>query len=186
MQCATEMNPETAKPGGAESEPATIAWYLVYTKPRQEGAALVNLERQGYQCYLPQLWIEKIRRRKAEIVTEAMFPRYLFVRLDTSASGLSWSPIRSTLGVSQLVHFGGRLAKVEDQLIDLLRSREQVLPVNPLFRNGEAVVITDGPFAGLEAIYQTVDAERRSMILLEILNRPVLMRIDAANLRETG
>lgn len=183
---AIKTNLESATPGSAESEPATIAWYLVHAKPRQEGTALVNLERQGYQCYLPQLRLEKIRRRKAEIVTEPMFPRYLFVRLDTSGSGQSWSPIRSTLGVSQLVNFGGRPAKVEDQLVDLLRSREQAHAVDPLFRNGEAVVITDGPFAGLEAIYQTADAERRSMILLEILSKPVPMRIDAACLRKVA
>ena len=28
-------------------------WYLIHTKPRQESVALENLERQGYQCYLP-------------------------------------------------------------------------------------------------------------------------------------
>ncbi|MBK8524690.1 MAG: hypothetical protein IPL58_11685 [Betaproteobacteria bacterium] len=28
-------------------------WYLVHTKLGQERCALENLERQGYQCYLP-------------------------------------------------------------------------------------------------------------------------------------
>lgn len=186
MLFAIETNPEAAKPNSAESNPASIAWYLVHTKPRHEGTALVNLERQGYQCYLPRLRIEKIRRRKAEIVTEPMFSRYLFVRLDNSGNGKSWSPIRSTFGVSQLVHFGNRPAKVEDQLVDLLQNREQLHPISPLFHNGDAVVITDGPFAGVEAIYQMVDPERRSMILLEILNKPVSMLVDAACLRKAG
>jgi transcriptional antiterminator RfaH len=164
----------------------TSAWYLVYTKPRQEGTALINLECQGYQCYLPQLRTEKIRRRKAEIVTESLFPRYLFVRLDTSGNGKSWSPIRSTFGVSQLVHFGGRPAKVNNQLVELLRVREQARPTKSLFDIGDAVMITDGPFAGFEAIYQTADAERRSMILLEILSKSVSMQIDIARLRKVG
>jgi transcriptional antiterminator RfaH len=38
--------------------------------------------------------------------------------------------------------------------------------------------------AGIEAIYQTADAERRSMILLEILSKPVAMQIDPARLRK--
>jgi hypothetical protein len=96
----------------------TTAWYLVHTKPRQEEVALANLERQGYECYLPQMRIERIRRRKAEVATEPMFPRYLFIRLDSSDQGKSRSPIRSTLGVSQLVHFGARAAKVDDALVD--------------------------------------------------------------------
>jgi hypothetical protein len=84
----------------------TEAWYVVYTKPRQEDIALINLERQGYQCYLPKMRIERIRRKKAVVLSEPMFPRYLFIRLDSSEQGKSWSPIRSTLGVARLVRFG--------------------------------------------------------------------------------
>lgn len=168
------------------SELSTESWCLVHTKPRQEDLALVNLERQGYECYLPQLRIERVRRRKAEIATEPMFPRYLFVRLDSSDQGKSWSPIRSTLGVSQLVHFGGRAAKVDDTLVDLLRHWERAMPTEAMFHSGDSVVITDGPFAGIEAIYQTTDAERRAFILLEILSKPVSMHIDIGRLRKTG
>jgi transcriptional antiterminator RfaH len=164
----------------------TTAWYLVHTKPRQEDVALANLQRQGYQCYLPQMRIERVRRRKAEIATEPMFPRYLFIRLDSSDQGKSWSPIRSTLGVSQLVHFGARAAKVNDALVELLRQREQVMPLDAMFQSGDSVVITDGPFAGIEAIYQTADADRRAFILLEILSKPVSMQIDTGRLRKAG
>jgi len=164
----------------------TESWYLVHTKPRQEDVALANLQRQGYDCYLPQMRIERIRRRKVEIATEPMFPRYLFIRLDSSDQGKSWSPIRSSLGVSQLVHFGVRAAKVDDALVDLLRQREQALPLDAMFHSGDSVVITDGPFAGIEAIYQTADAERRAFILLEILSKPVSMQIDTGNLRKAG
>ena len=164
----------------------TTAWYLIHTKPRQEHIALTNLERQGYTCYLPLLRVEKIRRRKAEVVSEPMFARYLFVRLDTSDNGPSWAPIRSTLGVSQLVRFGTRPAKVEDPLVDLLRNRELAQPTEPLFSQGDKVVITEGPFAGLEAAYQMTDAEQRAMVLLHILSQPVPVKIDAASLRKTG
>ena len=165
---------------------STLSWYLVHTKPRQEDVALANLDRQGYECYLPQMRIERVRRRKAEVTTEPMFPRYLFIRLDSSDQGKSWSPIRSTLGVSQLVHFGARAAKVDDTLVDLLRQRERALPTQAMFHSGDSVVIADGPFAGIEAIYQTADAERRSFILLEVLSKPVSMRIDTTLLRKTG
>ena len=165
---------------------ATTAWYLVHTKPRQEDIALTNLERQGYPCYLPRLNVEKVRRGKAQIVREAMFPRYLFVRLDTGHQAKSWSPIRSTLGVSKLVYFGSQPAKVDEQLVALLQSREQALPEQTLFAPGDAVVITQGPFAGIEAVFQTSDPERRSMILLEILSKKVVMQVDAGVLRKVG
>ena len=74
-----------------------------------------------YKCYLPQMRIERARRRTAEVGTEPMFPRYLFVRLDSSEQGKSWLPIRSTLGLSQLVPFGVWATKGDDALAGLLR-----------------------------------------------------------------
>jgi len=85
-----------------------MTWYLIHTKPRQESVALTNLSRQGFECYLPMLQVEKIRQRKTVLVAEAMFPRYLFIRLDANGTGQSWSPIRSTLGVTEMVKFGGQ------------------------------------------------------------------------------
>lgn len=88
--------------------------------------------------------------------------------------------------MSQLVHFGARAAKVDDTLVDLLRQRQRALPTEAMFQTGDSVVIADGPFAGIDAIYQTADAERRAFILLEILAKPVSMHIDAGRLRKAG
>jgi len=51
---------------------------------------------------------------------------------------------------------------------------------------GHFNVPTDAPFAGIEAIFKTADAESRAMILLEMLSKPVAMRIETASLRKTG
>lgn len=176
------------KPPQDLSLPPNHAWYLVHTKARQEDTAITNLQRQNFRCYMPMLYLEKVRRGKPVVVAEPMFPSYVFVQLDTSGQGQSWSPIRSTLGVRELVKFGGHPPKVDAELITALHEREQLQQSNPqaLFAAGDKVVITDGPFAGIEAIYQTTDAERRSMILLSMLNKPVAMRIEPAQLRKCG
>ena len=168
--------------------PATSAWFLVRSKPRQESVALTHLARQGYESYLPLFATEKLVRRKSTVVQEPMFARYLFVRLDTTGNGQSWSPIRSTVGVSELVSFGSRPARVDDALITTLREREIAQQASPttLFAHGDSVRITEGAFAGLEAIYQMNDAEGRAMVLLDLLSKPVAMTIDAASLRKVG
>lgn len=170
------------------SLPPQHAWYLVHTKARQEDTAITNLQRQNFRCYMPMLYVERVRRGKPVVVAEPMFPSYVFVQLDTSGQGQSWSPIRSTLGVRELVKFGGHPPKVDAELINALHAREQLQQSNPqaLFAAGDKVVITDGPFAGIEAIYQTTDAERRPMILLSMLNKPVSMRIEPGQLRKCG
>lgn len=166
----------------------TMDWFLVRSKPRQEAVALTNLTRQGYESYLPMFAAEKIVRRKQAIVQEPMFARYLFVRLDTTGQGQSWSPIRSTIGVSELVCFGSKAARVDESLIAMLREREAWQSEQPksLFTEGENVVIADGAFAGLHAIYQMNDAEGRAMVLLDLLSKPVAMKINAASLRKVG
>ncbi|MEI6601500.1 MAG: transcription/translation regulatory transformer protein RfaH, partial [Comamonadaceae bacterium] len=178
--------PASPSPVSSSASPATLSWYVVHTKIRQEALAMTNLNRQGFECYMPMLKMEKMRRHKARLVEEPMFPRYLFIRLDTSGSGPSWSPIRSTLGVSQLVRFGGQPAVVDSKLIELLRTREQLCLPERLFKSGERVVVADGPFAGIEAIFKTADAESRAMILLDMLSKPVAMRIETASLRRAG
>ncbi len=168
--------------------PNTMAWFLVRSKPRQEAVALTQLVRQGYESYLPMFAAEKLVRRKPTVVQEPMFARYLFVRLDTSGQGQSWSPIRSTVGVSELVCFGSRPARVDAALITSLREREMKQQADPdaLFSSGDSVRITEGAFAGLEAIYQMNDAEGRAMVLLDLLSKPVAMAIDAASLHRVG
>lgn len=172
----------------SSNSPNTSAWFLVRSKPRQESVALTHMARQGYESYLPLFATEKLVRRKSTVVQEPMFARYLFVRLDTSGNGQSWSPIRSTVGVSELVCFGSRPARVDDALIATLREREATQQADPitLFAHGDSVRITEGAFAGLEAIYQMNDAEGRAMVLLDLLSKPVAMTLDAASLRKVG
>ncbi|MDR0735595.1 MAG: hypothetical protein LBF51_01965, partial [Zoogloeaceae bacterium] len=39
--------------GVMEERRVTMHWHLIHTKIRLERRALENLERQGYECYLP-------------------------------------------------------------------------------------------------------------------------------------
>ena len=161
-------------------------WYVIHTKPRQEQRALFNLAQQGYNGYLPLLATEKLRLGALTLVQEPLFARYLFVRLDTSHSGPGWGPIRSTLGVSRLVSFGTEPARVGTDLIDALRCHSERRQEQPerLFNQGDRVQIKDGPFAGLEAIYQMTDGERRAMVLIQIMSRPSQLTIAPASLRK--
>jgi transcriptional antiterminator RfaH len=159
-------------------------WFLVYCKPRAEAQAQTNLERQGFPTYLPRVRQRRRRQGQAVIRVEPLFPRYLFVSLDTETD--NWAPIRSTLGVSALVRFGGRPAVVPDALVELLRSREdasgvQELPVGE-FKPGERVRIAEGPMMGYEGILLARTSRERVLLLLEIIGRPTRVNVDAGHL----
>lgn len=163
-------------------------WYLVHTKPRQEKRALENLQRQGYECYLPTLPLEKLRQGVLMVTDEPLFPRYLFIRLGQGDSAPSWAPIRSTKGVSRLVSFGSEPAKVADSLVEALRAQEVSVQAEPvrLFKSGDRVCLTEGPFACIEGIYQMADGERRAMVLIELLSKQVRVRVAPASLLKVG
>ena len=166
--------------------PSSISWYVIHTKPRQEQRALTNLLQQGYQCYLPMITLEKLSRGRLNLVQEPLFPRYLFICLDNSRHGQNWAPIRSTIGVSGLVTFGSTPAKIDAGLIELLYNQQAVLTAAPerLFHEGELLLVADGPFAGLEAIYQMQSGDNRAMVLIELMGKSAQMQIAPASLRK--
>ena len=132
------------------------------------------------------LAVEKLRKGAISVIEEPLFPRYLFIHLDVNQSGKSWAPIRSTLGVSRLVTFGNEPTKVEDHLIETLRAQKESLCKQPqsLFTKNENLLITDGPFTGLEAIYQMHDSESRALVLINLLSKTVQLKIAANQLRK--
>lgn len=159
------------------------AWYLIYSKPRQEDKAWWNLDRQGFRCYLPYVRVRRLYRRRHRTFIEPMFPRYLFVRL---AAGVEdWSPIRSTYGVCGLVRFGTWPARVPDELVDAIRERTEQgyldLCPEPLQR-GDKVKILDGPFAAYEGVFQAERGEDRAIILLDVANRHTQLTISQHSL----
>lgn len=157
----------------AETRARDARWYLVYTKPRAETVARINLERQGYSIYLPLVRQPRKRLGRRVSVIAPMFPRYLFVHLDATTD--NWAPIRSTLGVVSVVRFGQQPAAVPDPLIAGLRRREdekgvQILPAER-YEPGARVRITTGSLTGYEAIFLAKTGKDRVQVLLEVLGR---------------
>jgi transcriptional antiterminator RfaH len=148
-------------------------WYVVYAKPRQETVAKKNLERQGYETYLPLVSQARRRNGRRVSVVGPMFPRYLFIHLDNRSD--NWAPIRSTRGVISLVRFGQAAAKVPDALVSALHGREdergvQIMPVEE-YRAGSRVRITDGSFSGYQGVFLAKTGRDRVVLLLDILGK---------------
>ena len=71
----------------AQSENSDLAaqrWYIVQTHVRAELKATFHLRRQGFETYLP-CYLKKSRHaRRVDTVATPLFPRYLFVSVDTA------------------------------------------------------------------------------------------------------
>lgn len=155
-------------------------WYAAFCKPRGEGLAETNLGNQGYTVYFPRLLSRKRRAGRWVECVEPLFPRYIFLKLRDSAQSLA--PVRSTLGVSSLVRFGGQPAIVAEALIEQLRMREDsakgMHEYRVDFKAGDPVRFLDGPFSGLEAVFGQKSGEERVIVLLEILGKMSRLKVD--------
>ena len=160
------------------SEFHALSWHLVHTKPRGEARSLENLERQGFEVFLPMITLQKVRRGKLTSVTEPMFSRYLFIRTTTLVQDLSL--VRSTLGVIQLVRFGTVPAKVPNDWVESMRLQPAVH--EKLFNAGDKLLIGNGMLKGLDAIYVQPDGETRAMVLINLLSKPHVVSYETANL----
>ncbi|MCW8905846.1 MAG: transcription/translation regulatory transformer protein RfaH [Sedimenticola sp.] len=156
------------------------AWHLIHSKPRQERVAREQLERQGFQTYLPEIR----QPGRSRISIAPLFPRYLFIRL---TAGLDdWTPIRSTRGVSSLVRIGMNPARIPDQLVEHIRKREgkdglHQLPVRA-FNSGDRIRLVSGPFTDCEAIFCEQRAENRVIILLDMIGKQNRVEVSADNI----
>ena len=148
-------------------------WYAVMCKPRREELAEANLLNQGYQVFLPRLAIQCRRDGKWVDTVEPLFPRYLF--LATANHRQSLAPVRSTLGVSNLVRFGGEPATIPEAVVELLRRRQDpstgACAQRSPFKRGAAVKLQAGPFTGLEGVFDLEAGENRVFVLLDFLGK---------------
>jgi transcriptional antiterminator RfaH len=155
----------------ASSEPLYLhpVWFAVQARPRQESLARINLQRQGYRPYLPTIAMKKRRRGRWQNVVEPLFPGYLFVQLQQGAD--DFAPIRSTLGVRDLVRCGQRPLPVPARLVEHLQvSVGHDEPPVP-FQRGDRVRIEAGPLEGLAAVFEMPHEEDRAQVLVTLLGR---------------
>jgi transcriptional antiterminator RfaH len=160
---------------------STSRWYVVHTHPRAEAKAALNLDRQGFTCYLPRYLKRRRHARRIETVAAPLFPRYLFVALDLARQ--QWWPIRSTFGVTNLVYNGEQPAAIPSDVIQAIKAREDSqglvgLPRKPRFAPGDTVRIIDGVFSSCLGLFEGMPDRERVAVLLELLGRKVRVFID--------
>ena len=147
-------------------------WYVIQTKPRQESVAQLNLERQGFECYLPLIKSWRKHRGKKVLVDSAMFANYVLIHIDLLLSNCA--PIRSTRGVTAMVRFGNQILPVPDQVVATIKQYSQQSSLHTQscqYRPGQQVHIDAGPFAGLSAIFLEQSGTERAILLLEMLGK---------------
>ncbi len=170
------------------------AWYVAKTKPRREASTSVVLEHRGLGTYFPLIPPRRSKTRShaggpglAQRL-EPLFPGYLFVSLDATTT--EWIEARSAPGIVYFLGSDGTPTSVPEALVSEIQLRvaqQQYSSREPTFLPGDRVVITEGPFQGLEAVFDgTLSPSGRSRVLVSIISRLVPVHLDIYQLRPYG
>jgi transcription elongation factor/antiterminator RfaH len=164
-------------------------WYALQAKPHREFVVHRSLGQvEGVRTYLPVLHVEPVNPRARKV--RPFFPGYLFVQADLEQVGLSticWLP-----GVARVVGCGDQPVAIPDHIVEEIRRRvAEVQEQNPLgeevFRPGDRVRITKGPFEGYEGMFDgRLNGRMRARILVEFLGRLTTAEVDSLHLEKVS
>ncbi len=149
-------------------------WYLIFTKSRNEATAELNLKRQGFEIYLPFIQQHKRHRNAYQVVNKSLFPRYVFVHLNSEADDWSKNSFNKRLCfISALCSLP---ARVPDTLIEQLKQEEKMRLMQPItetpnLKPGDKVQIIDGVLANYHGVVKLKNSEQRVTLLLEIAEK---------------
>jgi transcriptional antiterminator RfaH len=165
-------------------------WFVVNTQPTWEHRACRNLQRQGFDAWLPLCLIVKQLRRTRMTSKGPLFPTYLFVRIEP-ATFRGWHAIDETIGVAHVMKINDVPAAVDYDEVQSLRrlaalSRGVIVidldaPAAPPreFEKDQRLRVLDGPFAAFEGIYVEGMGERIKL-LLDLFGRAVPITLSEA------
>lgn len=161
---------------------ANAAWYVAKIKSRLDRQTEVLLASRGFAVYRP---VFMNPRKTSASRSEALFPGYLFVHMDVSTT--EWTMARSAPGVSYFLggeH--GHPASIAEELVEEIReriARQAYSRQTCRFRGGQRVRIENGPFAGLDAVFDgCLSPSGRARVLVMMVSRPVPVAIDCVHL----
>lgn len=165
-----------------KKEKKETIWVLIHTKAKQEIKANENLKNQGFKTFLPLIAPTNKSSEFKSLVP--VFPRYLFVQINLNTD--NWTSIKSSYGVSHIVMFSEEFTSIPKKIIKLIQDKldesgiykEDVKIVD--HQKGDPVLIKEGRFAGIDAIFLSKKSKDRVRLLLNLLNTTVVAEISTS------
>lgn len=171
-----------------ESKDKRAQWFVIHTYSGQETRAAeqlrqrvesMGLDNQVLEILIPTQEKIEIRSGKKQKVKERIFPGYLLVRMILTDQ--SWLAVRTTPGVTGFVGIGDKPTPLADKEVKAIQKfmAMEAPKFKAKFSVGEAVRITDGPFADFLGTVNEIDETRGKLkVLVSIFGRETPVELD--------
>ena len=163
-------------------------WYVVHTASGHEARVsetlrqrveTMSLSENIFELLVPTQDRVIIRAGKKSTVKEKIFPGYLLVKMILDDA--SWLAVRTTPGITGFVGSGNKPTPLsEAEVVNIQKFISAPAPrFKTKFSVGEAVKITDGPFADfLGTIHEMDEAKGKVKVLVSIFGRETPVELD--------
>ena len=152
-------------------------WACAQIEPYRERLALHCLGLNGFEVYCPRLREQSRSRGRKIVRTPPLFPNYAFVLIVSR-----WWDARWSAGVRRLVMDGELPARVPDEVIAEIKSRERngfvELPKPRGLAPGTRVRVIGGPLSAQIGLLAVLRPHERVLVLLHLLGGE--QRVDLA------
>ena len=156
-------------------------WFALYTKPKHEFKASLQLESKGIDFYLPVITRLKQWSDRKKKITEPLLRGYIFIFADEKERNISLEQF----SVVRCIFDNGRPAVIPEWQIDNLKrflSKDEDIIVHSGIVPGANIKILDGPFAGVIGVINNELKGKTIAVNIDLLNRSVLARLS----KDTG
>jgi len=167
------------------SHESRLLWYVIKTKPLAEDDVTLRLSRAQFEVFYPRIKSIVRNRSKSVAPFKALFPSYIFARLNLSDADI-FHMIKYTRGVHRILGSEGVPISIPEELVNVIRERvnaEGVLEQQLVFKKGDSVRIRRGPLKDLVGILEKpVSAAGRVRVLLEIMKKVVKAELSCSEI----
>ena len=161
-------------------------WFILQFKSNSHHQAVKNLNRQGFETFLPLHNTTSRKSSRFINTSKPLFPGYMFIRFDIAES--EWHKINNTYGVSRLITFNSTLKSIPTIFVDHLMKRYdlsgKLIPIQKL-KKGDQVEVLKGPFANFIATVEKYEADQRIWILMDLMGRKTKIIAPSDNLTQS-
>lgn len=163
-------------------------WYVIHVQTGYEGRVKTALEQRVkslgvedkiFDVVIPMREIVVVKKGKKSQQNEKVFPGYVLIRMILNDD--SWLVVRTTEGVTGFVGAGLKPTPISDSEVQaIMRFVQQEQPkFKTKFSVGEAVKITEGPFADFLGSIEAIDEEKGKVrVLVSIFDRETPVELD--------
>ena len=151
-------------------------WFALYTKPRHEFKAALELESVSIEHYLPTLTVMKRWSDRKKKITEPLFRGYIFIYSNERERWLAVS--QST--IVRTICFDGKPSVIPEWQIENLKKMLSESPevfVSDKIEIGTQVKISDGPFKDVIGVVTGEQEDKWFAVSIDLLRCSVRVRL---------